>query len=319
MAGNAAASGDDGPKLWGGRFKKPLDSEMEKFNASIDYDKIMWSADIDGSIAYAKALAKTSIISAEERDKLCQGLELVRNEWKGGKFQIVASDEDIHTANERRLTELVGDVGRKLHTGRSRNDQVATDTRLWLRDRILAISAVLKEAISAFVEQAKVNQTVMLPGYTHLQRAQPIRWSHWLLCYASMLKRDFERLQEVYKRTNVLPLGSGALAGHPFDIDRDFLAMELNFDGITLNSLDGTSDRDFVSEFLFWSSLTSTHLSRMAEDLIIYSTKEFSFVTLADEYSTGSSLMPQKKNADSCGKSRKIPFPPMYDDDLIYS
>jgi argininosuccinate lyase len=294
-----SGEGDGGSKLWGGRFSKGVTSEMEKFNSSISYDKRMWRADIDGSIAYAKAIRKCGIITEDELNAMIEGLETVRSEWLDGKFVLLPSDEDIHTANERRLTELKGEVGKKLHTGRSRNDQVATDTRLWLRDEIKALLKILRDTIQTFVARAKSDQSVIMPGYTHMQQAQPIRWSHWLLSYASMLQRDYERLSETFKRTNVLPLGSGALAGNPFDIDREYIAELLGFDAITTNSLDGTSDRDFVSEFLFWSSMTCTHLSRFAEDLIIYSTKEFSFIVLADEYSTGSSLMPQKKNPDS--------------------
>lgn len=232
------------------------------------------------------------------------------DEWQGNKFEIKPGDEDIHTANERRLGEIIGPLAGKLHTGRSRNDQVATDMRLWLRDEASAILAHLKELISVTVARAEKEIDVLLPGYTHLQRAQPIRWAHFLLSYAWLWHADAERLEQLIERLNVLPLGSGALAGHAFNIDREFLAKELGFRGIINNSLYAVSDRDFVAEFLFWASLTMVHISRIAEDLIIYSSSEFGFVKLADAYSTGSSLMPQKKNPDSLellrGKSGRV-------------
>ncbi len=270
----------------------------------------MWLADILGSQAYAAALAQAGIITQAEATHLVEGLDQVAEEWRQGRFEIQAGDEDIHTANERRLGELIGAVAGKLHTGRSRNDQVATDTRLWLRGAIDGLADHLNELIEATVERAENDIDLLMPGYTHLQRAQPVRWSHWLLSHAWAWQRDAQRLAEVRGRVNVLPLGSGALAGNPFAIDRDFLAQELGFQAITPNSLDGVSDRDFVAEFLFWASLTSIHLSRLAEDLILFASAEFGFVTLADAYSTGSSLMPQKKNPDSMellrGKSGRV-------------
>ncbi|KAI7891054.1 argininosuccinate lyase [Mucor mucedo] len=297
-------------KLWGGRFSGAVDPLMDAFNASIHFDKRMYAADCIGSIAYAKALAKNKIISDEERDQLVGGLESVMAEWESGKFVIVGGDEDIHTANERRLGELVGSVAGKLHTGRSRNDQVATDMRLWLRDEAKKILAHVKELIAVAVSRAEKEIDVIMPGYTHLQRAQPIRWSHFLLSHAWLWQSDADRLEQLIDRFNVLPLGSGALAGHAFNIDRDFLAKELGFRDYIHNSLYAVSDRDFVAEFLFWASLTMVHISRVAEDLIIYSTGEFAFVKLADAYSTGSSLMPQKKNPDSLellrGKSGRV-------------
>ncbi|KAK3084921.1 hypothetical protein FSP39_021497 [Pinctada imbricata] len=272
---------------------------MEKFNASISYDKRMWRADIQGSKAYVKAIQKAGLVTEEECGAISKGLDQVESEWEAGTFTIISSDEDIHTANERRLKELIGPVAGKLHTGRSRNDQVSTDMRLWLRSAITEVRGLMLEFVNVVINRANVEIDILLPGYTHLQRAQPIRWSHWLLSYAWMLKRDVERLGELHGRVNILPLGSGALAGNPFDIDRQNLAKDLGFSEVTGNSLDGVSDRDFIVEFLFCASLLSTHLSRWAEDLILYSTKEYSFVTLSDAYSTGSSLMPQKKNADS--------------------
>ncbi|KAK9693783.1 argininosuccinate lyase [Basidiobolus ranarum] len=286
-------------KLWGGRFSGATDPLMEKFNASIHFDKKMYAADVQGSQAYAKALALTGIITQEESAQLVQGLEQVRNEWEAGTFEIQAGDEDIHTANERRLGEIVGSVAGKLHTGRSRNDQVATDMRLWLREEATALLQHLKGLIQVAVERAEADIDVIMPGYTHLQRAQPIRWSHWIMSYAWGWHADAQRLEQLIERLNLLPLGSGALAGNPFNVDREFLAKELGFAGVIPNSLYGVSDRDFVAEFLFWASMTMIHISRFAEDLIIYSSGEFGFVTLADAYSTGSSLMPQKKNPDS--------------------
>ncbi|XP_059178418.1 argininosuccinate lyase-like [Physella acuta] len=289
----------EGGKLWGGRFTGAIDPIMEKFNASIQFDKRMWKADIEGSKAYVLALEKTNLVTADEREDIYEGLEKVRHEWDAGTFEIKPGDEDVHTANERRLKELIGPVGGKLHTGRSRNDQVATDMRLWFIDRSKVLIKHVAELIRVMVERAAVEIDILMPGYTHLQRAQPIRWSHWILSYAVMLQRDVERLQQISTRASTLVLGSGALAGNPFDIDREFLRQELNLQRISLNSLDAVSDRDFIAEFLFWGSLLGVHLSRWAEDLILYSTKEFNFVTLSDAYSTGSSLMPQKKNSDS--------------------
>ncbi|ELT94555.1 hypothetical protein CAPTEDRAFT_159436 [Capitella teleta] len=283
---------------------------MEEFNASISYDKRMWRADIMGSKAYVAAIHKVGLVTEKEKSAIIAGLDQVAEEWEAGKFVLKAGDEDIHTANERRLKEIVGAPAGKLHTGRSRNDQVATDMRLWLRDEVQVLEGHLRSLIAVFVNRAIMEIDVLLPGYTHLQRAQPIRWSHWLLSYAWMLKRDMQRLHELKQRLNILPLGSGALAGNPFNVDRNFLAQELGFDGVSGNSLDAISDRDFVVEILMWASLNATHLSRLAEDLIIYSTKEFAFISLSDAYSTGSSLMPQKKNADSLelirGKSGRI-------------
>ncbi|XP_054907617.1 argininosuccinate lyase [Poeciliopsis prolifica] len=289
----------EGSKLWGGRFVGDTDPIMEKFNASITYDQRMWDADIRGSKAYVKALKKANLVSTEEMEQILQGMDQISEEWSKGAFLIKPEDEDIHTANERRLKELIGAPAGKLHTGRSRNDQVVTDMRLWLRDAVATLTDNSLQLISTMVERAAIEIDVLFPGYTHMQRAQPIRWSHWILSHAVALSRDVERLLEIKKRANILPLGSGAIAGTPFDIDRELLRAELGFDGISLNSLDATGQRDFVAEFLFWASLCLTHLSKMAEDLMLYSTKEYSFVTLSDAYSTGSSLMPQKKNADS--------------------
>ncbi|KAI9570494.1 putative argininosuccinate lyase [Boletus coccyginus] len=288
-------------KLWGGRFTGKTDPLMHAFNQSLQYDQRMHGADIRGSIAYAKALTRVGILTGEEENKIVEGLQAVGREWQMGQFVPAPDDEDIHTANERRLSELIGPLGGKLHTGRSRNDQVATDMRLWLLDQGL---------VRVMVERADKERDILMPGYTHLQRGQPIRWSHFLLSHAFSFNNDLERLRQLVPRISVLPLGSGALAGNPFAVDREFLARELGFMSLAENSMWGVGDRDFVVEFLMWSSLTMTHMSRLAEDLIVYSTAEFGFVTLSDAYSTGSSIMPQKKNPDSLellrGKSGRI-------------
>lgn len=286
-------------KLWGGRFNRTTDELMERFNASIGFDWRLWKADIQGSIAYTKALQHARLLTAAERDRLIQGLEAVAREFEAGQFEIKPSDEDIHTAVERRLGELIGEVAGKLHTGRSRNDQVATDLRLYLMGEIPGLRQKLSELQEAIVNKAEQHLEVVMPGYTHLQRAQPVLFSHWLLSYFWMLQRDRERLDDLEKRVAVLPLGAGALAGHALGIDRQFLADELGFHALCENSMDAVSDRDFVAEFLFWGALVQTHLSRLAEDLIIWSSAEFGFVELDDAYATGSSLMPQKKNPDS--------------------
>ncbi|XP_061162389.1 argininosuccinate lyase-like [Saccostrea echinata] len=286
-------------KLWGGRFTGATDPVMEKFNASIQIDKRMWREDLQGSKAYVRAIQRVGLVSEDECQSILTGLEKVGEEWENGKFDIKDSDEDIHTANERRLKELIGSAASKLHTGRSRNDQVSTDMRLWMKNALPVLRAELQTFLTVILNRAKQEIDILMPGYTHLQRAQPIRWSHWLLSYGWMLKRDLERLQGLETRVSSLTLGSGALAGNPFPIDRTSLASDLGFLDVSGNSLDAVSDRDFVAEFLFWASMVGTHLSRWSEDLILYSSKEFGFVTLADAYSTGSSLMPQKKNADS--------------------
>ena len=297
-------------KLWGGRFSGALDPLMEEFNASIDFDRRLWLADIRGSQAYAHALARAGLLTEQEAEQIVAGLERVAAEWRAGQFKTEDGDEDIHTANERRLTELIGSVAGKLHTGRSRNDQVATDLRLWLREEFKTSEEQLRTLIGVAVERAQSEIDLLMPGYTHLQPAQPTRWSHWLLSHAWAWQRDALRLQDLQNRVNLMPLGNGALAGNPFPIDRTQLAHDLGFDAPTPNSLDGVSDRDFVAEALFWATMTMMHVSRWAEDLIIYSSREFGFVTLADAYSTGSSLMPQKKNPDSLellrGKSGRV-------------
>jgi argininosuccinate lyase len=285
--------------LWSGRFSDRPDEHMRRFGDSIDFDIRLWEADICGSLAYAKALARSGIIDEDERYALLEGLARVRTELADGTFVVQPDDEDIHTAIERRLGELIGRVAGKLHTGRSRNDQVATDTRLYLRDQITRLRQDLARLQRAIVDKAKNHLGLLMPGYTHLQPAQPVRFSHWLLSYYWMFHRDRDRLGDMARRVNVLPLGAGALSGNPIRIDQAYLARELGFGAIIHNSMDAVSDRDYLIEFLSWASLTQIHLSRLAEDLIIYSSREFGFVEIAEAYATGSSLMPQKKNADS--------------------
>lgn len=274
---------------------------MVQYNESIHFDRALYAQDITGSIAFARANAKAGIITQDEFNKLEQGLLAVKKEWEDGTFKIVPGvDEDIHTANERRLGEIIGkDVAGKLHTGRSRNEQVATDMRMWLRDELRKIEKHLQDFLNVTAARAEQEIDVIMPGYTHLQRAQPVRWSHWMLSYGFAFASDLERLREVIKRVNRSALGCGALAGNPFGIDREMMSKELGFDGLLWNSMGAVADRDFVAETLQWGSMLMQHISRWSEDLIIYSTSEFGFVRLADAYSTGSSLMPQKKNPDS--------------------
>ena len=291
-------------KLWGGRFSEGLDGLAAQFNNSIAFDWRMAEVDIRGSLAWAKALAQAGTLSAEEASQICTGLEEVLAEVQSGTFVIEPADEDVHTAVERRLTERIGPVGGKLHTGRSRNDQVATDFRLWLMEEIDHLDGLLRGVQSALLERAETDLGILMPGYTHLQRAQPILLSHWWLAHFWPLARDRERLAQVRARTAVLPLGSGALAGTPFPVDRARLAEELGFASISPNSLDAVSDRDFAAEFLFIAALVGVHLSRLSEMLILFSSAEFGFVELSDTYATGSSLMPQKKNPDTLELTR---------------
>lgn len=294
------AEGDGAKKLWGGRFTGKTDPLMEKFNESLPFDKRMWAEDIRGSKAYAKALSKCGILTEEEATTIIGGLSKVFEEWEAGKFEIKQGDEDIHTANERRLTELIGAVGGKLHTGRSRNDQVATDTRLWLYKELQETRKHLHTLIKVASDRSEAEADILMPGFTHLQSAMTVRWSHWIMCHCSAWQRDDMRLRDMMPRIATSPLGSGALAGNPFGVDRQFIAQELGMiGGVCPNSMDAVSDRDFVLEFLFFSATLMTHLSRWSEDLIIYSSGPFGFVQCSDAYATGSSLMPQKKNPDA--------------------
>lgn len=284
--------------LWGGRFTEPTDEHLQALNDSIGFDQRMYAQDIAGSIAYARALGKAAVITPDEAETIIGGLETVLTEFETGQFALKAGDEDIHTAVERRLTELVGPVGGKLHTGRSRNDQVATDFRLWVLDAIDKLDGELLAFQHALIEQAEPHLHTLLPGFTHLQPAQPITLAHWLMSFFWMVARDRDRLADARRRCSVSPLGSGALAGTPFPVDRAAIAAELGFSSHSQNSLDAVSDRDFVVETLAALAIMGTHFSRLAEDVIIYSNPLFGFITLDDRYSTGSSLMPQKRNAD---------------------
>ncbi len=283
---------------WSERFESALHPAIARFNASIGFDIELIEYDLTGSVAHAKMLAHTGIISQEEGEQLVAGLEQIRQDYREGKFNPGIDAEDVHFAVERRLTELVGDVGKKLHTARSRNDQVGTDTRLYLRDQISQIRTQVREFQEILLNLAEANVETLIPGYTHLQRAQPLSLAHHLLAYFEMLQRDWERLGEVYNRVNISPLGCGALAGTTFPIDRHYTASLLEFAGVYRNSLDGVSDRDFAIEFLCAASLMMVHLSRLSEEIILWASQEFSFVTLKDNCSTGSSIMPQKKNPD---------------------
>lgn len=285
-------------KTWSQRFESALHPAIARFNASIGFDIELIEYDLTGSVAHAKMLAHTGIISAEEGEQLVAGLEQIRQEYRNGTFNPGIDAEDVHFAVERRLTEIIGDVGKKLHTARSRNDQVGTDTRLYLREEITQIRSHLREFQGVLLYLAEDNVETLIPGYTHLQRAQPLSLAHHLLAYFEMLQRDWERLGEICQRVNVSPLGCGALAGTTFPIDRHYTASLLEFAGVYRNSLDGVSDRDFAIEFLCAASLIMVHLSRLSEEIIFWASQEFGFVTLKDSCATGSSIMPQKKNPD---------------------
>ena len=284
--------------LWGGRFAQQPDQLAFNLNASLSIDQRMALQDVDGSRAWADAIHQAGILSDKEHASISLGLDTVRKEFSQGEFPFLPTDEDIHTAVERRLTELIGEAAGKLHTGRSRNDQVATDFRLWMLAAIPELLSALRLLQTALVEQAEKADETVMPGYTHLQRAQPILLAHWWLSYYWSLNRDVERLQDLTKRVSVLPLGSGALAGVPFEIDRVALAKALGFAYVSQNSIDGVSDRDFAAEYLFCATMIGVHLSKLAEQIVLFTSAEFGFFELADAFSTGSSLMPQKKNPD---------------------
>ena len=283
---------------WSDRFESALHPAIAVFNASIGFDLELIEYDITGSIAHAKMLAKTGIISEAEAEQLVAGLEQIRQEYRQGNFNPGIDAEDIHFAVERRLTEIVGDTGKKLHTARSRNDQVGTDIRLYLRTQIQEIQRQLRQFQGVLLKLAETHVETLIPGYTHLQRAQPLSLAHHLLAYFQMAQRDWLRLGDVYQRTNISPLGCGALAGTTFPIDRQYSAELLDFAGIYENSLDGVSDRDFAIEFLCAASLIMVHLSRLSEEMILWASEEFNFIKLKDSCATGSSIMPQKKNPD---------------------
>ena len=285
-------------KLWGGRFSKTTAKILDEFNASIPFDKELYIEDIEGSIAHAKMLSQQKILTEEEAKKIIEGLLQIKKEIEEGKFKWDIADEDIHMAIEKRLIELIGDTGKKLHTARSRNDQVAVDFRKWVLKRNKDFMKKIKELIKVLIDLAKEHTDTIMPGMTHLQHAQPISFGYHMLAYASMFKRDYERFKESFQRNNKNPLGCAALAGTPHPIDRFFTTKELGFEEPTINCLDTVSDRDFALEILFNISMLMMHASRISEELIIWSTSEFNFITLSDEYSTGSSIMPQKKNPD---------------------
>lgn len=302
-------------KLWGGRFKDEADAEFARFNSSFAFDRRLIEADIEGSLAHAEALVAAGILSKEEARRIAWALKEILSRARADQSRLLGSKdgggaEDVHSFVEAELVAAIGDAGYKLHTGRSRNDQVATDLRLFLRGQIDATREFIRDLQRALIELAENNSDCVIPGYTHLQRAQPILFAHYLLAYYQMMKRDLERLEQLRRRVNVSPLGAGALAGTGFPLDRELIARRLGFDGVCDNSVDAVSDRDFVIEFIGAAAIVMVHLSRLAEDLIIYSTTEFGFIQLSDAVSTGSSLMPQKKNPDSLelirGKSGRV-------------
>lgn len=298
------------PQLWKGRFKKELAKETNDFNSSISFDSRMFEEDIKGSIAHATMLGATGIIEKSESDKIVEGLSQILADIKSGALKIDMSAEDIHTFVEGELTARLGQTGKRLHTARSRNDQVALDIRLTLRKEIDEISDKIKALVEVLCNKAEENKQTIMPGYTHLQRAQPITFGHHIMAYAQMLLRDIDRLNDVKRRMNVLPLGSGALAGTTYPLDRNMVADLLGFDSVSLNSLDGVSDRDFCIELASALSLVMVHLSRFSEEIIMWCSWEFKFVELDDAFSTGSSIMPQKKNPDIAelvrGKSGRV-------------
>ncbi|SHG52845.1 argininosuccinate lyase [Thermosyntropha lipolytica DSM 11003] len=285
-------------KLWSGRFTKNTDKLTEDFNASIAFDCRMYKQDIKGSIAHASMLAKQGIIKEEEKELIIKGLKEIEKELEEGKLEFTVEAEDVHMNIETFLIQKIGEVGKKLHTARSRNDQVALDLRLYLKEEMEEIKGLILDLQETLLILAGEHIDTIMPGYTHLQKAQPVSLAHHLLAYFEMLRRDVERLEDCYKRTDYMPLGSGALAGTSFDLDRDFVREKLGFAWLTRNSLDAVSDRDFALEFLSFASILMMHLSRLAEELVLWSTEEFGFVEMDDAFATGSSIMPQKKNPD---------------------
>ncbi|MEH6387207.1 MULTISPECIES: argininosuccinate lyase [Pseudomonas] len=283
---------------WGGRFSEPVDAFVARFTASVDFDKRLYKHDIQGSIAHATMLARVGVLTDDERDTIIDGLQAIRSEIEAGEFAWSVELEDVHMNIEARLTDRIGITGKKLHTGRSRNDQVATDIRLWLRDEIDIILAELNRLQTGLLDQAEKHSAVIMPGFTHLQTAQPVTFGHHLLAWFEMLVRDSERLLDCRKRVNRMPLGSAALAGTTYPIDRSITCGLLGFDAISGNSLDGVSDRDFAIEFCAAASVAMMHLSRFSEELVLWTSSQFNFIDLPDRFCTGSSIMPQKKNPD---------------------
>ena len=285
-------------KLWGGRFTRDTDASVEEFTSSISFDQLMYRQDILGSMAHARMLGKCGIITQAETEQVLSGLQSILTDIEAGNFTFEIALEDIHMNVEKRLTERIGPVGGKLHTARSRNDQVALDTHMYMKTAVLAIARLIHDMEQSIIEVAEANKEVILPGYTHLQRAQPVLLSHHLLAYFQMLSRDFDRLAGVWQRSDLMPLGAGALAGTTFPIDRQMVANELKFAKIYENSMDAVSDRDYILEFLSFASILMMHLSRLSEEVCLWSSTEFAFIELDDAFATGSSMMPQKKNPD---------------------
>lgn len=296
--------------MWGSRFDKSTDELVQRLNASLPFDKRLYADDITASIVWSSGLEKAGVLTRQEAQSIKDGLETIRAEFDASKFNFHVNDEDIHTAVERRLVEIVGPVGGKLHTGRSRNDQVATDFRLWVMRACNRLRNHIGTLQKALLESAETNMNTVMPGYTHLQPAQPITWGHWALSHFWPLDRDQQRITQTHARAAILPLGSGALAGSAFDINRNHLADSLGFNAVSQNSLDAVSDRDFAADFLFSAAMIGIHLSRLSEQLILFTSAEFEFVELDDAYATGSSLLPQKKNPDTLeltrGKSGRL-------------
>ena len=297
-------------KLWGGRFQKSTDKKVDDFNSSIRFDKRMYKQDIKGSVAHATMLGRQNIIPKEDSDKIVAELKNILKDIEDGKVEFEIDAEDIHMNIEKILIERIGDAGKRLHTGRSRNDQVALDIRMYLMDETADIEEMLIHTLNVLVDLASDHTETIMPGYTHLQKAQPVTFAHHLMAYFEMFKRDLSRLRDCRKRTNVMPLGSGALAGTTYPLDREFVASELGFDAVTMNSLDGVSDRDYCIEFASVLSIIMVHLSRFSEEIIMWCSWEFKFIELDDAFSTGSSIMPQKKNPDIAelvrGKSGRV-------------
>jgi argininosuccinate lyase len=289
---------DKKSEAWSALFSEPMSELVKRYTASVGFDQRLWKADITGSLAHAEMLAAQQIISADDHASIRRGMAQITSEIEAGAFEWKLNLEDVHLNIEARLTSLVGDAGKRLHTGRSRNDQVATDVRLWLRDEITAIGGLLTELQRALVEVAEKNAEVILPGFTHLQVAQPVSFGHHLLAYVEMFSRDAERMGDVYRRTNRLPLGAAALAGTSYPLDRERVAKTLGMDGVCQNSLDAVSDRDFAIEFTAAAALCMIHFSRLSEELVLWMSQNFGFIDLADRFCTGSSIMPQKKNPD---------------------
>ncbi|HCX64366.1 MAG TPA: argininosuccinate lyase, partial [Eubacteriaceae bacterium] len=297
-------------KLWGGRFTKPTDALTDDFNSSIHFDHVLYSYDIEGSLAHGKMLVKQGILTKEEGEKIEQGLLEIKKDIENGTVVFDVDAEDIHMNIEKLLTERIGDAGKKLHTGRSRNDQVALDMKMYAKDQIQEIDEMLYHLLQTLHQLALDHTETIMPGYTHLQKAQPVTLAHHLTAYFEMFKRDRDRLKDCYKRVNVMPLGSSALASTTYALDREYVKELLDFDSITLNSMDGVSDRDYLLELLSDLSIVIMHLSRFSEEIILWCSDEFHFIKLDDSYSTGSSIMPQKKNPDVAelvrGKSGRV-------------